>query len=75
MDRALDVHDLLGAAAVAADLGDALVAALVALPDRLRRQPVVGCCILIRFTGMRFRINMPLVYTICYILCQTYLLI
>ena len=65
VDRALDIHDLLaGAAAVAADLGDALVAALVALPDRLRRQPVVCCCNLIQFTLMRSRIYMQLVFTI-----------
>ena len=44
MDAALNVHDVLGAAAVLADLDHPLVAPLVALPDDLGREGIVGSC-------------------------------
>ena len=44
MDAALDVHDVLGAAAVLADLDHPLVPPLEALPDDLGREGVVGRC-------------------------------
>ena len=42
VDPALDVHDVLGAAAVLADLDHPLVPPLVALPDDFGREGIVG---------------------------------
>ena len=44
MDAALDVHDVIGAAAVLADLDHPLVPPFVALPDDLVREGIVGSC-------------------------------